>query len=90
MDRNWVHLTTARLELRPFTDADAAELLRIFQNSAVRHYLLYDVKVTQDWVEENRREITDRYFAELLARYEVIIERESEVGTVEAASAPAP
>jgi len=53
---------------------------------------LADVKdrVTQDWVEENRREITDRYFAELLARYEVIIERESEVGTVEAASAPAP
>ncbi len=53
---------------------------------------LADVKdrVTQDWVEENRREITDRYFAELLARYEVIIERESDVGTVEAASAPAP
>ncbi len=52
MDRGWLHLTTARLELRPFADADAAELLRLFQNPAVRRYLLDDLIVTQDWVVE--------------------------------------
>jgi parvulin-like peptidyl-prolyl isomerase len=31
-------------------------------------------QVTQDWVDDNRREITERYFADLLARYEVVIE----------------
>lgn len=31
-------------------------------------------RVTQDWVDDNRREITDRYFAELLARYDVVVE----------------
>jgi hypothetical protein len=29
-------------------------------------------RVTQDWVDENRRKITDRYFAELLAKYDVV------------------
>ena len=32
MDQGWLRLTTPRLELRPFADADASELLRLFQN----------------------------------------------------------
>ena len=31
-------------------------------------------RVTQDWVDENRRRISDQYFADLLAQYEVVIE----------------
>ena len=31
-------------------------------------------QATQDWVDDNRREITERYFADVLARYEVVIE----------------
>jgi hypothetical protein len=38
-------------------------------------------RVTQDWVDENRRKITDEYFADLLAQYDVVIEIASEPGT---------
>jgi peptidyl-prolyl cis-trans isomerase C len=34
-------------------------------------------QVTQDWIDENRKTITDQYFAGLLARYDVVIERDS-------------
>jgi parvulin-like peptidyl-prolyl isomerase len=37
-------------------------------------------RVMQDWVEENREEITGKYFAALLARYEVIIEQVPDAG----------
>ncbi len=47
-------------------------------------------RVTQDWVEEKRREITDQYFANILARYDVIVEREPTDGQVETLSAQAP
>ena len=52
MDSGSLHLTTARLELRPFADTDAAELLRLFQDPGVRRYLLDDLVVAQDWVGE--------------------------------------
>ena len=38
-------------------------------------------RVTQDWVDENRRKISDQYFADLLAQYEVVIEGTSDSGT---------
>jgi hypothetical protein len=47
-------------------------------------------RVTQDWVEEKRKEITDQYFSNLLARYEVIVERESTDGQVSTPSAQTP
>ena len=47
-----LHLTTARLELRPFADGDATGLLQLFQDPAVRRYLLDDSIVTPDWVAE--------------------------------------
>ena len=47
-------------------------------------------QVTQDWVDEKREEITDKYFAEILARYEVIVEGEPADESVEAASFPTP
>jgi hypothetical protein len=34
-------------------------------------------RVRQDWVDERRKEITEQYFDQLLARYEVIVEPES-------------
>ena len=34
-------------------------------------------RVRQDWVDGRREEITEQYFAQLLARYDVIVERES-------------
>ena len=37
-------------------------------------------RVMQDWVDENREEITEKYFAALLARYEVIIEQDPDAG----------
>jgi peptidyl-prolyl cis-trans isomerase C len=45
-------------------------------------------QVTQDWVDEKRREITERYFADLLAQYEVVIEGQpdAEQTDVQAAS----
>ncbi len=47
-------------------------------------------RVVQDWMDQTRTEITEQYFDDLLARYEVVVERESPEGTVEAASAQAP
>ena len=38
-------------------------------------------RVTQDWVDENRRRITDQYFADLMAQYDVVIEGASDSGT---------
>jgi hypothetical protein len=53
---------------------------------------LIEVKdqVTQDWVDEKRREITEQYFAGLLDRYEVIVEREPADASIEAASTRTP
>jgi parvulin-like peptidyl-prolyl isomerase len=47
-------------------------------------------RVRQDWIDEKRKEITEQYFAQLLARYEVIVERESTDEPADAAAAPAP
>ena len=38
-------------------------------------------QVTQDWVDENRRKITDQYFTDLMAQYDVVIETGNEPGT---------
>jgi peptidyl-prolyl cis-trans isomerase C len=38
-------------------------------------------RVTQDWVDEKRAEITEDYFAAIIDKYEVVIERESDTGT---------
>ena len=47
-------------------------------------------RVRQDWVDEKRKQITEQYFAQLLARYDVIVERESTDERADAATAPAP
>ena len=41
-------------------------------------------RVTQDWVDEKREEITEEYFAGILDKYEVVVERESDTGTAAA------
>lgn len=46
--------------------------------------------ITRDWVEDKRREITDRYFAELQGRYEVIVERNPSRESAASSSTPAP
>ena len=38
-------------------------------------------RVTQDWVDENRRRITDQYFADVLAQYDVVIDGAPDSGT---------
>ena len=46
-------------------------------------------RVTQDWVATNREKITTQYFEDILARYDVVIEREAtEAGTSVAAGTP--
>jgi len=47
-------------------------------------------RVTQDWVDDNRRKITDEYFAGLLGGYEVVIEGQAddEASAVETVRAP--
>jgi peptidyl-prolyl cis-trans isomerase C len=47
-------------------------------------------RVRQDWVDGRREEITGQYFAQLLARYDVIVERESADASSNAATAQAP
>jgi hypothetical protein len=47
-------------------------------------------RVRQDWVNDRREEITEQYFAQLLARYDVIVERESADASSNAATAQAP
>jgi len=47
-------------------------------------------RVRQDWVDDEREKITEQYFAQLLARYDVIVERESAGESADAAVAPAP
>ena len=44
-------------------------------------------RVTQDWVDEKRGEITEQYFAGILDKYEVVVERDS--GTSDAGTAAA-
>jgi parvulin-like peptidyl-prolyl isomerase len=43
-------------------------------------------RVRQDWVDEKRKEITEQYFAKLMERYDVIVEREP----ADAEAAPVP
>ena len=38
-------------------------------------------RITQDWVDENRRKITDQYFADLIAQYDGVIEGAPDSGT---------
>jgi RimJ/RimL family protein N-acetyltransferase len=45
-------IRTARLTLRPFAGEDVAELHRLFRNADVRRYLLDDMVVTREWVED--------------------------------------
>ncbi len=45
-------LTTARTVLRPFEREEASELLSLFQDPDVRRYLLDDLIVPLEWVEE--------------------------------------
>jgi len=47
-------------------------------------------RVRQDWVDGRREEITEQYFAQLLARYDVIVERESADAPTNAGMAQAP
>lgn len=54
-------------------------------------------QVRQDWVDENRREITEKYYEDLLARYEVVVEGQVDeatdgdaVGDVKAAGGGSP
>ena len=47
-------------------------------------------RVRQDWVDGRREEITGQYFAQLLARYDVIVERESADAPANAGMAQAP
>jgi ribosomal-protein-alanine N-acetyltransferase len=44
-------LTTLRLELRPFTPDDSAELHALFVDEGVRRWLLDDQVVARDWVD---------------------------------------
>ncbi len=61
MDSGSLHLTTARLDLRPFADADADELLLLFQTPEVRRYLLDDLIVTPNWVAEETQSSWARF-----------------------------
>ncbi len=47
-------------------------------------------RVTQEWVDDKRREITDQYFADLLARYQIVVEGRSEASDRGGESAGAP
>ncbi len=64
-------LYTPRVELRPFAHADAAELLRLFQNPAVRRYLLDDQIVTENWVDEEIRSSEARFGGDSLGLWAV-------------------
>jgi hypothetical protein len=41
-------------------------------------------RVRQDWVDENRRRIIDQYFADMMARYEVVVEGPAKGEPIEA------
>ena len=43
-------IATARASLRPFNEADADELVSVFQDPMVRRYLLDDQVMPADWV----------------------------------------
>ena len=41
-------------------------------------------RVTQDWVDQKRDEITEQYFSEVLAKYEVVVEEDQGDGAAAA------
>jgi peptidyl-prolyl cis-trans isomerase C len=45
-------------------------------------------RLQQDWVDDNRRKITEEYFAQLLARYDVVVEGQTSDDSVDVAAAP--
>ena len=53
--------TTARTYLRPFEPADAAELLALFRDPVVRRFLLDDVLVSAEWVDEEIADSARRF-----------------------------
>ncbi|MDX1996571.1 MAG: GNAT family N-acetyltransferase [Thermoanaerobaculia bacterium] len=52
---------SARLELQPIGREDAKELLAVFQDPAVRRYLLDDQLVTLDWVHDEIATSIERF-----------------------------
>ena len=50
MDKGAAGIMTERLVLRPFSEEDSGELLRLFRDESVRKYLLDDALVTADWM----------------------------------------
>ena len=79
MDSGSLQVTTARLELRPFAEPDAAELLRLFQNPAVRRYLLDDLIVTREWVGEEIQSSQARFAGGTLGLWAVRASDGSEI-----------
>jgi ribosomal-protein-alanine N-acetyltransferase len=51
----------SRIELRPFAARDAVALLAIFQDPAVRRYLLDDVIVSEEWVQQEIQSSDERF-----------------------------
>ena len=49
---NAPRLTSTRLEFFPFVEDDRDELLAVFQDEQVRRYLLDDMVVSGDWIDE--------------------------------------
>ena len=54
-------LYSARTVLRPFGEADAAELLAVFRDPAVRRHLLDDSLVPPEWVKDEIRSSNERF-----------------------------
>lgn len=54
-------MLSARLELRPIDPEDAGELLAVFQDPAVRRYLLDDLLVSIDWVHDEIATSNERF-----------------------------
>jgi hypothetical protein len=45
-------------------------------------------RVRQDWVDDNRRRIVDQYFADMMARYEVVVEGQAQGERIEVEPEP--
>lgn len=72
-------LYSTRAILRPFDEGDAAELLALFRDPAVRRYLLDDSLVSSEWVVDEIRSSNERFAQSGTGLWSISLKEEAQI-----------